>query len=247
MTGLKRVAWMTLIAGILAACGEDRASDAATTGVSRGLLNQPQADDVATEFDASGLPGSSPVLSVEQLGVNMGSEDAPIKVIEFVDFGCGFCRRFQLETFPTIRTEFIETEMIEWKFMPFITGTFRNSPVVSEAAECALAQEGALFSAFQDRLWQQQSDWKSSSDPLALARAWATSLGADGDSFDRCMAEDTRLERVRSATALARQMGIRGTPTFWVVGGGPVQGALPLETFRQLFTQLYAQLTDDGN
>jgi predicted DsbA family dithiol-disulfide isomerase len=57
------------------------------------------------------------------------------------------------------------------------------------------------------------------------------------------MRDDTRMERVTSATALAAQLGVRATPTFWIVGAGPVQGALPLEVFREVFTQAHQQLT----
>ena len=56
------------------------------------------------------------------------------------------------------------------------------------------------------------------------------------------MRDDRRLERVTSATAVAAQLGVRATPTFWIVGAGPIQGALPLEVFREIFTEAYGQL-----
>jgi protein-disulfide isomerase len=175
--------------------------------------------------------------------MNLGTVDAPVKVIEFVDFGCGFCRKFQLETFPALRAEFIETQMIEWKFMPFISGMFTNSAVVTEAAECALDQDARIFGALADRLWADQGAWKGSSEPEALVRGWATAFGADGAAFDQCMQDDRRLARVTSATALAAELGVRSTPTFWIVGAGPVQGALPLDIFRDLFRQVHAEVT----
>jgi protein-disulfide isomerase len=45
---------------------------------------------------------------------------------------------------------------------------------------------------------------------------------------------------------LARQVGVRGTPTFFVVGYQPLQGALPTEAFRQLLTMVYADATKGG-
>jgi protein-disulfide isomerase len=173
----------------------------------------------------------------------MGSQEALVKVIEFVDFGCGFCRQFQMQTFDSIRAEFIETNMLEWKFMPFISGSFANSLVVTEAAECALDQDPGLFEVFEARLWVEQSEWKGSSEPEALVRGWITGMGGDGATYDSCMQDDKRLERVRSSTSVAAQLGIRSTPTFWIVGAGPVQGALPMSVFRALFTQLHAELT----
>ena len=47
-----------------------------------------------------------------ELGYNRGAVEAPLKVIEFSDFGCGFCRRFHQESFPTLKEQFIDTRMI---------------------------------------------------------------------------------------------------------------------------------------
>ena len=239
MRGLMRAGWMFLAVALLMGCGEAGPPD--TSATTRSLLSQPRAGDLSTVFDPTRLSGDGPSIEIDQLGWNMGSLEAPVKVIEFVDFGCGYCRLFQMETFATLHAEFIETDMVEWKFMPFVSGMFGNSEVVTEAAECTLEQAPGLFAVFTDRLWSQQADWKGSDEPGVLARSWAVELGADGEGFDSCMQEDRRLERVTSATALAAQLGVRSTPTFWIVGGGPIQGALPLETFRVILTEAYGQ------
>ncbi len=48
------------------------------------------------------------------------------------------------------------------------------------------------------------------------------------------MTSDEFLWRVQAHTSLARQIGVRGTPTFVVVGYAPFSGALPLELFEQI-------------
>jgi protein-disulfide isomerase len=239
---MTRIAWMALAAVLTVGCG-DAETPARTTDTTRSLLAQPRAADVSTEFDASQLAAGEPELGVDMLGMNLGSPEAPVKVIEFVDYGCGYCRKFQEETFAAIRAEFIETSMVEWKFMPFVTGMFRNSAVVTEAAECALDEDARLFAVVSSRLWAQQADWKASGEPEALLRDWITQVGGDGPAFDTCMQDHRRLPRVTSATALAAELGVRSTPTFWIVGAGPVQGALPLEIFRQVLSQAYQELS----
>jgi protein-disulfide isomerase len=116
--------------------------------------------------------------------------------------------------------------------MPFVTGMFENSLAVTEAAECVREQSEPNFWAFSDRLWERQSEWKGSDDPAAVARGWARELGVEAEGYDSCLSEDRRLDRVAGATLVAEQLGIRGTPTFWLVGYGPLQGALPLEVFQ---------------
>lgn len=236
------VAW----AGI--SCGGD-ADDRPprTDAVTRSLLDEQAivagpATPLSSDPSLGELTGRAARLDLSQLGYNRGSVEAPLKLIEFSDFGCGFCRRFHRETFGSLEAEFVETGRIEWKFLPFITGMFENSLAVTEAAECVLEQDGARFEAFSDRLWERQSEWKGSEAPDALARRWAEELGADMGRFDSCVAEDRRLERIAGATVTARQLGIRGTPTFWIVGYGPLQGALPLEMFRGILGTVVAEV-----
>ena len=109
---------------------------------------------------------------------------------------------------------------------------FDNSLAVTEAAECVLEQSSPTYWEFGDRLWERQAEWKGSSEPEAVARGWARELGVDLDRYDSCLSEERRLDRVAGATLVAEQLGIRGTPTFWLVGYGPLQGALPLEVFQ---------------
>jgi len=242
---MNALGWTALVASVAWGCAGDAPEPAqSTTGTAQVLLNQPRAEDVSTMLDTTLLQSAEPTLSVDVLGVNMGSADAPVKVIEFVDFGCGFCRQFQIETFPNIRSEFIDTNMIEWKFMPFITGMFPNSPAVTMAAECALAEDPRVFATFSGALWERQREWKGADDPAAVARDWMLQLGVDPDSYDSCLQDDLRRQRVASATALASQLGVRSTPTFWIVGAGPIQGALPLDAFRQIFSEIHRQLTE---
>jgi protein-disulfide isomerase len=234
-----------LALGLQSCGGDEPAGD--TRATTRSLLSQPRPEDLATTFDAERLGAAEPALAIDLMGINAGSPDAPVKVIEFVDYGCGYCRQFQLETFPALRQEFIETDRIEWKFLPFITGLFPNSAAVTEAAECALQQGPRLFAALDNRLWSEQREWKGSSDAAGLVRGWVIEIGGDAAAYDTCLREGTRHDRVTSATALAHQLGVRATPTFWIVGAGPIQGALPLESFRQVFLQIYEQAADTTN
>ena len=71
-------------------------------------------------------------------------------------------------------------------------------------------------------------------------------LGIDMQAFDACVANDERLERIAAAMTLAHQFGIRGTPTFVVIGYAPIQGALPLETFQTLLGAVHADMTREN-
>jgi protein-disulfide isomerase len=226
-------------------CGSDDAPEPARTDATTRSLIEGSASGQgpATAFDS--LPSSGRLIRPDEimaLGYNRGDPEAPLKVIELGDFGCGFCRRFHEESFGTLRTQFIDTGMIEWKFLPFVTGMFPNSPAVTEAAECVLEQSSTFYEALGGMLWERQAEWKESGEPEALVRSWAEGTGVDVARFDTCLAEDRRLPRVEAAGAFARQLGVRGTPTFWIVGYGPLQGSLPLTAFQGIFATLHAEV-----
>jgi hypothetical protein len=99
------------------------------------------------------------------------------------------------------------------------------------------------YESIAQRLWVDQSTWKGSSQPEPLIRGWVSELDVEMDDFDSCLAEDRRVGRIASATTLSRQLGVRGTPTFIIIGYPPLQGALPLSFFQDILTAVHSQET----
>jgi protein-disulfide isomerase len=135
---------------------------------------------------------------------------------------------------------------VEWKFLPYVTGMFGNTTAATTAAECVLEQGDTLFHAMNSLIWNHQSDWKKSADPASLLRGLAHESGAELLRYDSCLSQGRRTKRVEGANALARQVGVRATPTFFVVGYPPIQGALPTDAFVQILTMIYDEATKAG-
>lgn len=225
---------------LLASCGGDAAPSAdsdSPADVTRGLLSAAGAEGGSTS--SGQRTGPLREVPLAELGFTRGVEGAPVQVIEMSDYGCGYCRRFHMETFPTLEEEFIETGMVEWKFVAYVTGMFDNSRAALRAAECSLEQSPELFERVNHRLWEDQAAWKSSGNATDLVREWAIAAGVDPATYDACQTEGRRLDRIETAGGLARELGVRGTPTFVVVGYGPLQGALPLDSFRQILLSVH--------
>lgn len=240
----------------LVACGAEEPRTPRTDDVTQTLLGSAGSAGVAapsgeaTPIPERDLPeGPVPVdqrIAIAPLGINYGSDDAPVQVLEMSDFGCTYCRRFHEDTWPVIASEFVETDKVQWKFVPFVTGMFANSRAVTEVAECAMEQSDALFNAVADRLWSEQDEWKGHADPSGLARGWAEAAGAEPDQLDACLAGGGALRKVAVSSALSRQLRVRGTPTFFVLGYAPIQGVLPTELFRELLGQAHQLATTAG-
>jgi len=240
----------SLALALAVACGGEAEAPAdSTTETSRGLLSSIPSDAPAGERR---VPADETVsqevieVDVRLLGHDRGDSLAPVQIVEMSDYGCGYCRQFHDETWPVVLEDFIETGKVHWKFLPFVTGMFDNSLAATEAAECALAQGPDLFRVLNERLWDDQASWKRSDDAQAVVRRMAGDAGVEMGAWDACMASDDRMERIRAATALSRELGVRGTPTFFVMGYPPLPGALPTETFTRILQMVWAQSTAES-
>lgn len=182
-------------------------------------------------------------MDLSEVGYDFGSPDAPIRIVEFSDFGCGYCRQFHVETYPTLHEEYVETGKVHWKYVPYILGMFGPNAVdAALAGECAGEQGG--FVAMRERLFAAQSEWKGAGDPRAHFRRYAGEEGLDAARFTSCMEENRPQERVVASSQLGRQLGIRGTPTFFILGHTVIPGALPVETFRIVLDQVLAEAAE---
>ena len=217
----------------MVACGpepETRAPDPTTAN----LLSSTEAPSAGR--DGPGAPTRP--MNLDELGYTLGDPDAPVRLIEFSDFGCGYCRQFHEEVWPTLEQEYVETGKVFWKYVPMILGIFPNAMDAAQAGECA-AEQGR-FRDMQDRLFAAQREWKGSDQAEDVLVSIATDLGLDLPRWRACIQDGTRDDRIAAGTQLSQQAGVRGTPTFFVVGYAPIPGALPLELFREVLDTAYA-------
>lgn len=164
-------------------------------------------------------------------GYDRGARRAPVTVLEFSDFGCPYCERFATQTYPQLADEFVKTGIVRWRYVPFVLGIFAHGDEAARASICAGAQGEAAFSALHDQLYEHQDEWKRAPDPAGAFRVLARAARLDVARFTSCYASAESDTVIAAAGALADQLGVRATPTFFV-NGRRVEGALPVEQFR---------------
>ena len=191
-------------------------------------------DSGRADGDAVGTRLSRVAVTIDSLGVDFGTSEAPLRVIEFFDYGCGYCRAFHQNTRGPLHEQYVDPGRVFWKSIPFVIGTWPASVPVSLAAECARDQGRGYFEAISALIFAHQSDWKAASAPEELAEGFAEEVGLDMVRYRTCFENDELLWRVQAHTAFAEELGVRGTPTFYLLGWGPITGALPLEAFQQV-------------
>lgn len=245
------MAGLCLVALAAAACQEP-SSDAGgdTSGLGAELLQD--AGETATQSSnpqmsrtqapPPSLAAPSREIPMAELGHTMGDSSAPVRILEFSDFGCGYCRQFHMEIFPTLEEEYIATGKVQWKYVPILLGMFgAKAELAARAGECALAQD--RFPPMRDLLFEHQPEWKRAGDAMAVFEGYAEEIGLDVDQWRQCVTNDVPRDRINSGTAAGFQAGVRGTPTFFVLEYGSIPGALPLELFREMLDTVYADAT----
>jgi protein-disulfide isomerase len=235
MTPCMRARCAVVLAAALAAfagaCGGDGAQGRADAG------------DFATPSGAAqrGAPGAAnraprrSTLRVDpNIGYSLGRADAPVTVHEFSDYGCAQCATFKVTTFSEIEREFIDTGRVRWIFVPFVVGMFRHAEEAARAGECAADQD--RFWAMTTQLYAGQRDWRRGRQPFEHFARYAGAIGLDPARFATCYERNDGAARTLANNRTAQVLSVRGTPTF-IINGRFIEGALPVERFRQLITQ----------
>ena len=149
-----------------------------------------------------------------------GPADAPVTVIEFSDFRCRYCARIQ----PTL-TRLLERHPEDVRLV------YVHYPVVSpDSGRAAIA---AVAAGWQGRFWEMHDAlFALQGQPLTedAVLAIATDLGMDTDRYRQDLVSPDAISRVEADTRAARNLGIRGTPSF-LINGRLLRGAHPYQTF----------------
>jgi protein-disulfide isomerase len=154
------------------------------------------------------------------------------------DFQCPYCRRFALETFPTLEREYITTGKVRWVFVNFPLSTIHpNAVAAAEVALCA-AKQGAFWRV-HDLLYTHQETWAPLKEPGPFLATLADSAKISRKSLLTCLASpDTRTE-IQSEAEGSERTGASSTPSFYIEGG-LMSGAQPVEVFRRVLDSVVA-------
>jgi protein-disulfide isomerase len=170
----------------------------------------------------------------------LGSATAPLTMVEFTDYQCPYCRRFQAEVWPKLKRNYIDTGKLR-----FIA---RDLPLEIHAA-AAPAAEAAHCANEQGKFWDMHAALLGGAADLGSGGIdrRARALGLDMGRFDECVAHQRYSGLIAAHAKEADAAGINGTPGF-VVGrvahgeltGVRVEGAVPYDDFGELLHELLA-------
>lgn len=153
----------------------------------------------------------------------VGPEDAAVTIVEFSDFQCPYCARFQAETLPQILSNYGDQVRFVYRDFP-LTSIHANALKAAEASECA--DDQGKYWEYHDLLFQNQSALDEES-----LKSYAASLGLETGTFNDCLASGKYTKEVAKDLQDGSNAGVQGTPSFFI-NGTPIRGAQPFAAFQ---------------
>jgi protein-disulfide isomerase len=143
----------------------------------------------------------------------LGAENAPVTIVEYASVTCPHCATFHRETYPTLKSKYIDSGKVRLIFREFPT----NPPQVAIAGFMLAHCSGDKYFPMLDAIFDQQNSW--SQDPYNGFLRIARQAGFTQESFETCL-KDTKLADDVQDVAIrgAQEFKVESTPTFFING-----------------------------
>jgi protein-disulfide isomerase len=155
-----------------------------------------------------------------------GPDSAKVKIVEWSDFQCPFCRRVG-PTLAQIEKEYGDKVQIAFKHMP-----------LSMHTKARPAHKAAQAAALQGKFWEMHdlifADQRGMSEEKYVE--YAGQIGLDVDQFKKDVASPAVEAVISSDMSQASKLGVTGTPAFFV-NGRFLSGAQPFASFKALIDE----------
>lgn len=168
-----------------------------------------------------------------------GDINAPVKIVEYSDFECPFCKRAH-ETMIQIMEKYGDSGQVAWVYRQFPLESLHPVKAVAEAvaSECAAELGGNdAFWAFADRFFELTPS-NNRTDLDVVIPQIVEEIGLDQSAFNECMNSGRYDQHIQDDIDNAVATGGRGTPWSVVIAPNgqtlPLSGAQPYSSFEQI-------------
>ncbi|EFL16459.1 thioredoxin domain-containing protein [Streptomyces sp. C] len=209
----------------------------AVAAVALGLVSwqatAPQEEPRRDPAAATAAPRTDPAAELKALArrepgdkLAVGRTDAPVVLIEYSDFKCGYCGKFARDTEPELVKRYVEdgTLRIEWRNFPIFGA---ESESAAKAAWAAGQQD--RFTAFHAAAYAEGAKAKGFGEDRLVELAREAGV-PDLDRFKADLAGEQAAAALRRDQEEGYRIGVQSTPSF-LVNGQPIAGAQPLDAF----------------
>jgi protein-disulfide isomerase len=171
----------------------------------------------------------------------LGKPDAPVVLVEYADYQCSFCGRFNRETKPDLVKKYVDDGTLRIEF--------RNFTIYG--ADSERAARASWAAGRQGKFWQLHDELYAKTrkgDALAedkLVELARTAGVPDLDKFRTDLNPPAAEQALKKDQEEGYQIGVQSTPSF-LVNGRPIAGAQETRLFEQTIEQAAASARHKG-
>jgi protein-disulfide isomerase len=145
--------------------------------------------------------------------VALGSDKAPVTIIEYASMTCPHCAHFSTATFPELQKRYIDTGKVRFIFREFPLDALAAAGFM--LARCAGKDK---FIPVIEALFAKQPEWMVQK-PVPPLMEIAKQFGFSQESFNQCLANQQVLDSIQAVRDRgSEKLGVNSTPTFFVNG-----------------------------
>ena len=156
--------------------------------------------------------------------MSMGPADAKVTLIEYASASCPHCAAFYNDTFPALKSEYIDTGKIR-----FVFREFPHNDAALAAFMLARSVPKESYFPMMDVMFKTQATWLTNW-PEGLSNI-AKQAGINKENFDKILKDQALAKGIIDVRDKAVTFGIEGIPTFFL-NGEKLEGEVTIETLR---------------
>ncbi len=145
--------------------------------------------------------------------MSFGRSDAPVTIIKYMSLTCPYCRKFQLETWPQLKKEYVDNGKVRFIMREFPIG--KASGTATVALRCAAPDK---YLTLYEKFLSQQAAWVAQEVRTDQIFKVASQVGITREQFDACLQNRGMISQLNAVKERGRKLGIIGTPNFFVNG-----------------------------
>ncbi len=151
--------------------------------------------------------------SGQQFTQEMGSETAPVTIIEYADFQCSACGLFTSQIEPQLIELYVAKGKVRFLFRHY---AFLGSESVWAASASVCASEQGYFWDFHDKLFRNQRGEGRGAFRRENLKRFAQELKLDTAKFNECLDSRQYDKEVSDQTEQGKNRGVKVTPTIFI-------------------------------
>src|SRR5262249_9375229 len=144
----------------------------------------------------------------------IGSNSAPITIVEYASMTCSHCAAFYNTTFPELKSKYIDTGKVR-----FILREFPLDPLAAAGSMLARCAGDDKRNAIVELLFAQQKNWLIPDKALEALASLLKQTGMSQKTFDACLEDRSLYDKIAKVhDRAAENFGVSATPTFFING-----------------------------